>query len=73
MALEPKRAGMTYEIVVRGLLSEATASELGVSEFLYRGDETLIVIEVIDQSHLHGILNRLGDLNIDIESVNPSP
>ena len=33
---------------------------------------TVIVIDVLDQSHLQGIFDRLGDLNIDIESVNPA-
>ena len=34
--------------------------------------KTVIVVDVLDQSHLHGILDRLGDLNIEIESVNPA-
>ena len=33
--------------------------------------KTTIAVDVLDQSHLHGILDRLGDLNIEIESVNP--
>jgi hypothetical protein len=33
--------------------------------------KSLIVIEVIDQSHLHGVLACLQDRNIDIDRVNP--
>jgi hypothetical protein len=60
-----------YEILVRGALSEAVASGLGARRFEPRRGKTLIVIEVIDQSHLHGILENLRDLAIDIERVNP--
>jgi hypothetical protein len=60
-----------YEILVRGALSEAVASGLGARRFEPRRGKTLIVIEVIDQSHLHGILEHLRDLAIDIERVNP--
>jgi hypothetical protein len=60
-----------YEILVRGALSETLASGLGARSFEPRQGKTLIVVEVIDQSHLHGILEQLRDLAIDIERVNP--
>ena len=60
-----------YEILVRGELSEALASTLGARRFEPREGMTLVVVEVIDQAHLHGILEQLRDLAIDIERVNP--
>jgi hypothetical protein len=63
--------GTVYEILVRGALSETLASELGARRFEPRHGKTLIVVEVIDQAHLHGILEQLRDLAIDIERVNP--
>lgn len=60
-----------YEILVRGELSEAIASGLGARRFEPRRGKTLIVVDVIDQAHLHGILEQLRDLAIDIERVNP--
>jgi hypothetical protein len=27
---------------------------------------------VVDQAHLHGLLNRLGDLGLELISVNPT-
>ena len=60
-----------YEILVRGTLSEAVARDLGARRFEPRSGMTLIVVEVIDQAHLHGIIERLRDLAIDIERVNP--
>jgi hypothetical protein len=60
-----------YEIVVRGSVSEDVASRLGARRFEPRRGMTLIVVEVIDQAHLHGLLEQLRDLAIDIERVNP--
>ena len=66
-----ERLGRTFEILVRGTLDEALADELGATALVPRRRQTLIVIEIIDQSHLHGTLERLRDLDIVIESVNP--
>jgi hypothetical protein len=60
-----------YEILVRGELSEELASTLGARCFEPRQGMTMIVVDVIDQAHLHGILEQLRDLAIDIERVNP--
>jgi hypothetical protein len=72
---------VTYEIVVRGELSERFASTF-LSESLEAavgqarvepGDgATAIVIEVIDQTHLLAVLERLRDLSLEIERVNPA-
>jgi hypothetical protein len=64
-------AGTVYEILVRGKLGNGLCNELGASRFEERGASTLIVIEIVDQSHLHGTIERLRDLNVEIESVNP--
>ena len=60
-----------YEILVHGELSEAFAATLGARRFEPRRGKTLMVVEVIDQAHLHGILESLRDQAIDIERVNP--
>jgi len=62
---------VAYEILVRGEIDEACATLLGARRFEPRQGKTMIVIDVIDQSHLHGILEHLRDLAIDIERVNP--
>ena len=61
----------TYEVLVRGAPSDDLVSDLGARCFEPSKGKTLIVVDVIDQSHLHGILNRLQDHNIVIERVNP--
>jgi hypothetical protein len=72
---------VTYEIVVRGelsghfastFLSESLESTVGRVRVEPRDGTTAIVIEVIDQTHLLAILERLRDLSFDIERVNPA-
>ena len=63
--------GTVYEILVRGELSEELADTLGAQRFEPRRGKTMIVVEIIDQAHLHGILESLRDQAIDIERVNP--
>jgi hypothetical protein len=72
---------VTYEIVVRGELSERFAStflseRVGSTTERARvapGDGTTsIAIDVIDQAHLLAILERLRDLSLEIERVNPA-
>ena len=59
-----------YEILVRGTVSPDFAQDIGARCCVPSEGKTVIVVEVLDQSHLHGILDRLGDLNVEIESVN---
>lgn len=61
----------TYEIVVRGELSEGFVSDIGARGVEPGHGETVIVIDIIDQSHLHGVLAWLQDRNVAIERVNP--
>ena len=66
-----QNAGATteYEILVKGELSEELAERLDARRCEARHGETLILVDVIDQSHLHGVIERLRDLNVEIESV----
>lgn len=73
----PKR--VAYEIVVRGelsdsstFLSESLGSTVGRARVEPGDGTTVIVIEAIDQSHLLAILERLRDLSLEIERVNPA-
>jgi hypothetical protein len=63
--------GTSYEILVRGSLDEGIVGTLGARSFEPRRGKTLVVVEVIDQAHLHGILESLRDQGIEIERVNP--
>ena len=61
----------TYEVVVRGKVSEQLIVDLGAQLFEPRRGKTVIVVDVVDQSHLQGLLASLQDRNIEIERVNP--
>jgi len=60
-----------YEIIVAGKLPEQWSDWLNSVDVLYlrEKDETLIHIAFIDQSALHGILNRIRDLGLHLVSV----
>jgi hypothetical protein len=71
----------TYEIIVRGdlsehfsatFLSESLASSVGQARVESGDGTTTIALEVIDQAHLLAILERLRDLSLEIERVNPA-
>ena len=66
-----KAVATTYEVLVRGSLSDNLVVELGARLFEPRKGRSLLIVDVIDQSHLHGILNSLQDHNLEIERVNP--
>jgi hypothetical protein len=59
-----------YRIVVRGELSQRyTPAFEGMT--LATGDgQTAIIGPVTDQAHLHGLLNRVSDLGLELLSVN---
>lgn len=61
-----------YKILVRGTVGAEFAEDIGARCREPSEGKTVIVVDVLDQSHLHGILGRLGDLNVEIESVNPA-
>jgi hypothetical protein len=72
---------VTYEIVVRGelskrfaetFLSDSVGASAGRARVEPREWATVIVIDVIDQAHLLSILERLRDLSLEIQRVNPA-
>lgn len=72
MRSAPERRQLTtYEVLVRGELSDDLIADLGGRRFQPGRDKTLILVDVIDQSHLHGVLAWFEDHNIEIESLNP--
>ena len=58
-----------YRIVVRGELSERYALAFEGMEMEVKGGRTMLRGEVIDGSHLHGILDRIGALGLKLVSV----
>ena len=65
---QPKR----YRIVIRGRLGEQLASAFDGLELESRAGESSLTGAFADQAQLHGLLDRLRDLGIQLISVNPS-
>ena len=65
-AVRPTR----YQIVVRGELSERFAMAFDGMTLAAGDGQTAITGPVVDQAHLHGLLNRVGELGLELVSVN---
>jgi hypothetical protein len=59
-----------YRIVVAGELSRRFAPAFDGMTVQGTGGETAITGVVVDQSQLHGLLDRVGDLGLELVSVN---
>lgn len=60
------------EILVKGRLDKKRQIWFEDMTFNYVDSNTIICGEIKDESHLHGILNKIRDLNMKLISVNPS-
>jgi hypothetical protein len=61
-----------YQIVVRGELSQRYVLAFEGMTLATGDGQSSITGPVVDQAHLHGLLNRLGDLGLELISVNPT-
>ena len=62
-----------YRIVVRGELSERYAVAFEGMEMEAKNGRTILMGEVKDQPHLHGILDRVNGLGLMLVSVESVP
>jgi hypothetical protein len=68
----PGATGPTiYQIVVRGELSQRYLPAFEGMTLSTCDGRTTILGLVIDQAHLHGLVNRIGGLGLELISVNP--
>ena len=63
---------LRYEIVVRGRLSRRYECAFDGATLVPSHGQTTLRADLIDQSQLYGLLNRLRDLGIELVSVNPA-
>jgi hypothetical protein len=59
-----------YRIVVRGELSQRYMLAFEGMTLVAGEGQTAITGPVTDQAHLHGLLNRVSDLGLELLSVN---
>lgn len=60
-----------YRIVVRGCLGEHLGCAFEHLELESQAGESSLTGTFVDQAQLHGLLDRLRDLGIQLVSVNP--
>ena len=64
---------MFYRIVVWGELTGRFAGAFEGMKLEAESGQTTITGQVVDQSHLHGILNRISGLGLSLVSVEALP
>jgi hypothetical protein len=67
----PKNKGTktVYRMVVRGELSDRNAVAFEGMQMETKDGRTILIGEVADQPHLHGILDRMSALGLELLSV----
>ena len=60
---------LSIRITVRGRLSQRLAAAFDGMTPVRRAGATELVGEVADQAQLHGLLSRIRDLGLELESV----
>lgn len=58
------------EIKVEGHLDKKRMNCFEGMTISYTGNDTLLTGNILDEAHLHGILNQIRDLNIKLLSIN---
>ena len=64
---------MFYKIVVKGELTERFAEAFAGMKMEAKRGQTIIMGQVVDQSHLYGILHRISGLGLQLLSVHALP
>jgi hypothetical protein len=65
------RKRTAYRIVVGAELSQRFAMAFEEMEVRNAGGQAILTGEVVDQSHLHGILDRINALGLELVSLQP--
>jgi hypothetical protein len=68
-----KGTGKVYRIVVRDDIGERFALAFEEMRVEASGGQTVLTGEIIDQPHLHGILDRISSLGLELLSVESLP
>jgi hypothetical protein len=67
------RKGTSYRIVVRSELNGRYAVAFEGMEMEAKGGYTVLTGKIVDQPHLHGILDRINGLGLELLSVETLP
>ena len=64
---------MTYELVLRGEIGDRFAPLFEGLRIERRDGRTVLTGPIRDQSELHGVIERIQELGLELVSVNPLP
>ena len=64
---------MNYELVLRGEIGDRFGLLFEGMSFARTPGHTVLTGDVVDQAHLHGLIERIQELGIELVSVNPLP
>jgi hypothetical protein len=64
---------MDYRIVIRGRLSERFVAAFGGLVAVPGDATTVLTGELVDQAQLHGILDRIRELNLELLALEACP
>lgn len=67
-----RRPPQPYELVVRGEISARFGGVFDAMEIRRLSGLTVLSGPVVDQSHLHALIEQIGELGIELVSVNPA-
>jgi hypothetical protein len=59
------------KITIQGHLDKKWKNSFEGFEINYEGYNTILTGNIMDEAHLHGVLNQIRDLNLKLISVNP--
>jgi hypothetical protein len=63
----------SYCIIVRGELSQRFSKAFDGMTLVAGAGQTSITGPVVDQAHLHGLIDRVGELGLELVSINATP
>jgi hypothetical protein len=66
------KSTLNIQITVRGRLSKRLSAAFEPVALVPRNGTTELVGELVDQAQLHGVLTRIRDLGLELESVSVS-
>ena len=64
---------MSYEFVLRGEIGDRFGLAVRGDALERTPGHTVLTGDVHDQAHLHGLIERIQELGIELVSVNPLP
>jgi hypothetical protein len=66
-------AAQTWEVRVRGPIPSAILAELGAAGLTEEPAQTIMRTEPLDQAGLHGVLQRLRNLGLELLEIRTAP